>query len=90
MFLKLLKKKQRIASYWDKKSVTGYASNASPKGNNVTYADSTKGTHDMHIFAFIPTIRSKTWIVDSGTSQHVTSVAGEFSSYTRLTVSENI
>jgi hypothetical protein len=31
MLLKLLEKKQRIASYRGKKSVTGYASNSSPK-----------------------------------------------------------
>jgi hypothetical protein len=67
MLLKLLEKKQRIASYRGKKSMTGYASNSSPKGNPVIYADSTKGTYDTHALAFIPTIRSRTWIVDSGT-----------------------
>jgi hypothetical protein len=40
MLLKLLEKKQRIASYRGKKSVTGYASNSSPKGNPAIYADS--------------------------------------------------
>jgi hypothetical protein len=60
MLLKLLEKKQRIASYWGKKSVTGYASNSSPKGNPVIYADSTKGTHDTRALASIPTIRSRT------------------------------
>jgi hypothetical protein len=50
----------------------------------------TKGTHDTHALAFIPIIRSRTWIVDSGASQHVTGVVGEFSSYTCLVVPENI
>jgi hypothetical protein len=90
MLLKLLEKKQRIASYRGKKSVTGYASNSSPKGNPAIYNDSTKGTHDTRTFVSIPTIRSRTWIVDSGASQHVTDVVGEFSSYTRLVVLENI
>jgi hypothetical protein len=90
MLLKLLEKKQRITSYRGEKNVTRYASNSSPKGNTVIYADSTKDTHDTHALVFIPTIRSGTWIVDSGASQHVTGVVGEFSSYTRLVVSKNI
>jgi hypothetical protein len=90
MLLKLLEKKKRIISYRSKKSVTGYASNSSLEGNTAIYTDATKGTHDTCALVSIPTIRSRTWIVDSGTSQHVMGAAREFSSYTRLAVLENI
>jgi hypothetical protein len=60
MLLKLLEKKQKITSYRGKNSVTGYASNSTPKGNTAIYADSTKDTHDIYALAFISTIRSRT------------------------------
>jgi hypothetical protein len=90
ILLELLEKKQRIISYRDTNSVSGYASTLAPKSNTATYADSTKGTHDILTFTSILTIRSRIWIVYSGTSQHVTSVVGEFSSYICLTTPENI
>jgi hypothetical protein len=90
MLLELSEKKRRITSYRGKKSVTGYASTLSPKCYTATYADSTKDAHDTLALASISIIRSRTWIVNSGASHHVTGVAGEFSSYTCLTVIENI
>jgi hypothetical protein len=90
MHLELLDKKQRITSYQNKKRVSRYASNSSPEGNTTIYVDATKGTHDAWALASIPTIRSRTWIVDSEASQHVRGVVGEFSSNTRLAVLENI
>jgi hypothetical protein len=70
--------------------VTEYGSTLSPKRNIATYADSTRGTHDKLALPSIPTIRLRTWIVDSGAFQHVMSVVGEFLSYTRLPVSKYI
>jgi hypothetical protein len=70
--------------------VYGYASNSSPEGNVVIYADAIKDTHDTCDLASIPTIRSRTWMVNSGASQYVAGAAWELSSYTRLAVSENI
>jgi hypothetical protein len=70
--------------------VTGYVSILSPKGNIATYVDSTKSTHDTLALDSISTIKSRTWIIDSRVSQHVTGVVRELSSYTCLAVLENI
>jgi hypothetical protein len=48
------------------------------------------GTCDKLALASIPTTRSSDWIVDSGSSRHVTDAAKEFSSYSRLAVPESI
>jgi hypothetical protein len=54
------------------------------------FAHSVTCTCDTLDLASIPTTRSSDWIVDSGTSHHVSGVAGEFSSYSRLVISESI
>jgi hypothetical protein len=70
--------------------VTSYVSILSPKGNIATYIDLIKSTHDILALDSISTIKSRTWIIDSRASQHVTGAVRELSSYTCLAVLKNI
>jgi hypothetical protein len=83
---------QKQAGYG--KSVIYQTPTSSSSRDNYAYkfnfAHSVIGTCDTLALASIPTTRSSDWIVDSGTSRHVTGAAGEFSSYSRLAVSESI
>ncbi|XP_078152938.1 uncharacterized protein LOC144548118 [Carex rostrata] len=83
-----LRDRQKLTG--DRKSVRDDASTSfSARGNFASRALSTTCSCDTLALASILT-RSPDWIVDSSASRHVTGAAGEFSSYTRLAVPENI
>jgi hypothetical protein len=91
-FNTLLREEQKQTGYG--KSVIDETSTSSSSRGNYAYksdfAHSATSTCDILVLASIPTTRSSDWIVNSGASRHVTGAVGEFSSYSRLAVSESI